>query len=345
MSAKEQALSQSEIEALLANLQEGGQAPTSPSRHAVSGTQARPYDFRKPDKFSREHIRALLSLIQTFARLVGTQLSGRLRIPISVKVTSIEQSLYEEYVELLPQETFLNVISMQPLEGNLLLQLPNDLAIAMIDRLLGGRGQALDRPHEPTEIEIALLRSVSVGFLDALRDAWANLGTVTPALESIALAPHLAQVAGPSDVVVVALLEAQLGQHVGAFSVAIPAVMLEAVLPRLSTQVWLPASRRQRRVEQARELLAARLMQVPVPVVGVLGEARLSVSDVIGLQAGDVIPLQTCEHGAVRLVVMGQPKFEGRMGLSRRRLAVEVTTVIEEKTDAMIAADGEEDQS
>src|SRR5579871_4023954 len=107
-----------------------------------SGKNIRSWDFRNPDKFSKEHLRSLLSLQQNFARLAATVLSGRLRTLVTFKVAVLEQGLFEEYTELLPERSLVSVIALKPLEGHVSLEIPLDVALAMLERLLGGQDRA-----------------------------------------------------------------------------------------------------------------------------------------------------------------------------------------------------------
>src|SRR5579875_3432009 len=165
MKARGETLSQSEIEALLASIPiEGGAAPAAPS---AQPKEPRRWDFRKPDKFSKDHLRSLLALHQTFARGAATALAGRLRCSVTFRVTSVDQGLYEEYLELLPEQSVVNVISMKPLDGHILLEFHAGLAMVMIDRLLGGSGGPIDATRALTDIELPLIRSLVRIVLEA----------------------------------------------------------------------------------------------------------------------------------------------------------------------------------
>lgn len=120
--ARGESLSQVEIEALIASLPGEEGLESVPVAAPMAGRQIRSWDFRKPDKFSKDHMRSLLALHQNFARIASSALTGRLRTAVSIRVTSIDQGLYEEYIDLLPVPSIINVISLRPLEGNILFE-------------------------------------------------------------------------------------------------------------------------------------------------------------------------------------------------------------------------------
>ncbi len=331
MKARGETLSQSEIEALLAALPGTQQAAPAISGPAT-GRQIRTWDFRKPDKFSKDHLRSLLALHQNFSRLAATALSARLRANVSIKVTSVDQGLYEEYIELLPPHSVLNVVSLRPLEGNIVMEFQPELAMVMLDRLLGGNGGSVDPEHEMTDIEIALVRNLGRTLLDALREAWVNLAEVDPAIEDISTTPQMVQVASPTDIAVIVLLEVQIGEHPGTISICIPHLVLEPLMQRLSAQVWVVSNRRRGVVPELRAQITGGLRRAMLPVTAVLGETTVTVEDLLRLQRGDVLVVGRGVASSARLRVGDQYKFSGVPGLVGGRLAVKITDVQGDET-------------
>ncbi len=334
MKARGETLSQSEIEALLASLpgeQEGAAstaaAPAQPSR------KIRTWDFRKPDKFSKDHMRSLLALNQNFARLASTALSARLRTGVTIRVTSVDQGLYEEYIELLPELSIVNVVSLRPLEGNILLECQPELAMVMLDRLLGGSGGAVDMQREMTDIELALVRNLARTLLESMQEAWVNLQEIDPVLEDIATSPRLVQVASTTDIVVIVLLEVQIGDRLGTISLCIPHLVLEPLMNKLSAQVWVVSNRRRTATPETRQQILGGLRRAAVAVTAVLGETAVTVDDLLRLQEGDVLVLGTGPIMAARLRVADQYTFTGVPGLVGSRMAVKITEVQGENRD------------
>ena len=249
--AESRALSQWEIDALLNQIPDSSTSSEEssverPQPPAVQSERAftrviKNYDFRRPDKFSKEQWHTLQSIHETFARLVGAAFSSRLRTLVTVRLSSIDQGLYEEWQSQVPSQTVVYVLSMQPLQGNIALEFSSDVAIEVIeviDRLLGGNAVLLDRGRDLGEIEVALLRSFSRALITSLDEMWSAVAPVKPELQDLGLDAGLIQIASPNDVVISAFFEVNLGNHLGAMSICVPYTVLEPIASKLSTQLW-----------------------------------------------------------------------------------------------------------
>jgi flagellar motor switch protein FliM len=325
MKARGEALTQGEIEALLATLPVEQTGVATSALRPLPGKQVRKWDFRKPDKFSKDHMRSLLALHQNFARIASSGLTARMRTAVTIRVTSVDQGLYEEYIELLPTQSIVNVTSLKPLEGNILFEFQPELAMVMLDRLLGGSGVTVDPARELTDIELALVRNVMRTLLDALQEAWLNVSEVEPAVEEISTSPHLVQVAAPLDIVVIVLLEVQVGSRLGTISLCIPHLVLEPIMHRLNAQMWVLSNRRSVANPESRAHLLTNLRRASVKVSAVLGEAALTVEELLKLQEGDVLLLGPGAVKTARLKIVNQPTLIGVPGIVGGRVAVKIT--------------------
>lgn len=242
--AESRALSQLEIDALINQIPASGAEAEAPGVEQVVAESERPfaraikpYDFRRPDKFSKEQWHTLQSMHETFARLVGSVFSSRLRTLVTVRLSSIDQGLYEEWQSQVPSQTVCYVLGVPPLSGNLIVEFNNDVASEVVDRMLGGNGLLIDRGREMGEIELTLLRSFGEGIGGAVAEMWSTVAPVEPELQELGLDAALVQVAGPNDVVIAAFFEVNLGSHLGAMSVCTPYTLLEPVAQQLAAQV------------------------------------------------------------------------------------------------------------
>lgn len=333
MKARGEALSQGEIEALLASLPGDAGMPVASAKAIPAGKQIRTWDFRKPDKFSKDHMRSLLALHQNFARIASSALTGRMRTQVAIRVTSVDQGLYEEYIDLLPAQSIVNVISLKPVDGNILFEFQPELAMVMLDRLLGGTGSTVDPGHELTDIELALVRNLVRTLLDALKESWVNLADVAPAIEEISTSPQLVQVAAPLDIVVIVLLEVQVGNRLGTISLCIPHLVLEPLMARLSTQVWVVSNRRRNVTPESRAAIMGTMKLAPVKVTAVLGETAVTVDELVNLQEGDVLMFGGGPALGAQLHVVNQRRFTGVPGLIGGRRAVRITGIDGVDTD------------
>lgn len=328
-------LSQSEIDALLSALSSGDLTPEKPVATQVAAIEEDPirrtvkiYDFKRQNKFSKDHIRTLSMIHEAFARLLSTSMSGQLRMLVQVEVVSVEQLTFDEYSRSLPSPTILNVFTMEPLVGTSLFEVNIDITSAIIDRLLGGPGRVTRIRRDLTDIERTLISSITGRLLSTLSEAWQNVLTFSPKLETMEMNPRFVQIVPPSDPVVLITFEAKFGENTGPLSLCIPYIVLEPVMSKISAQAMF-ATQRQSQSSEYRANLTGRVNGTYVPFQVVLGETTVSVSDVISLGVGDVLPLGTPVDNELSIMVGERLKFTGRPGMVRNKMAVQISEVID----------------
>jgi flagellar motor switch protein FliM len=347
-------LSQAEIEALLNSL--GGVSGAAPAGAAPAAAPAggRPatapqgpahgfapankpgsrqaiayevYDFRRPDKFSKEQLRTLQMLHETFARLAGSQLSAYLRAPVNIDLISLEQVPYEEYLRSINQSVF-TIISLPPLSGQAVLEIEFGLIFTIIDRLLGGPGKAIVR-NSLTDIERPLVRQVIDRMFQALKSAWENVVIVNPGIEGMETSSQFVQIAPPNDIVVTILFEVKIGNNRAAMSLCIPYLVLKPITTKLSAQKWFASSSR-RAGQATRRIISGQIAGTTMDCAVKLGKAKLKVQDFLALQAGDVIRLDQRTADDITMSVGNVPKFMGRTMLQGKKYVFSVTEHITE---------------
>lgn len=328
-------LSQSEIDALLSALSSGDLTPEKPMSAPVMAVEeeqirrtVKIYDFKRQNKFSKDHIRTLSMIHEAFARLLSTSMSGQLRMLVQVEVVSVEQLTFDEYSRSLPSPTILNVFTMEPLVGTSLFEVNIDITSAIIDRLLGGPGRVTRIRRDLTDIERTLISSITQRLLSTLSEAWQNVLTFSPKLETMEMNPRFVQIVPPSDPVVLITFEAKFGENTGPLSLCIPYIVLEPVMSKISAQAMF-ATQRQSQSSEYRANLTGRVNATNVPFQVVLGETTVSVSDVISLGVGDVLPLGTPVDNELSIMVGERLKFLGRPGMVRNKMAVQITEVVD----------------
>ncbi len=319
-------LSQSEIDALLSKLgSEGKNTESAPEdRWKVIKT----YDFRRPDKLSKDQMRTLQLIHETFGRLASSSLSAYLRTAVQLNLVSIEQGVYGEYVERMPPDTILHILSMDPLPGSVLIGLDRVAAVTAVDRLLGGTGAAPDTARTPTEIELALLQAFVNNMLRGLTEAWGRVVDLHPSIRDVVLDPRYVQVALRSDPVVVIALEVGIVQNSGTVTLCLPYVALEPVLPNLTAQLWFASARRG--AAQQAELLRQSLETVNIEVTVELGSSTVTVQDLVDLKKGDVVLLDKTISTPLDVVIGNRRKFAARPGMVGHKLAVQIAGKVDE---------------
>jgi flagellar motor switch protein FliM len=330
-------LSQSEIEALLASLASeapaggGGleEASPSPLKGAAKRSVAyEVYDFRRPDKFSRDQLRTLQMIFETFARLCATNLATYLRVPVHIELISLEQIPYEDYLRSLRQSAFI-IFSAPPLSGESVLEMEYSLVFTLLDRLLGGPGRPVERATF-TDIERPLVLALGERMMLAFKSAWESILQIDPHIEGMETSAQFVQVAPPSDIVVAALMEARVGDRRDAMSLCVPHMVIKPITPRLSSQNWV-ASAGKRTTPFIRQTLTYHIRRSSLRCVARLGSTTMRLRELLQLQAGDLIVLDTPANGAIDLLVEGRTKFRGKPAVRNRKLVLSITEVIREE--------------
>lgn len=306
----------------------GGQsifaAPSKSSRAAVAYEI---YDFRRPDKFSKDQLRTLQMLHETFARMAGSQLSAYLRSPVTIDLISLEQVPYEEYLRSINQSVF-SILSLPPLTGQAVLEMEFQLVFTMIDRMLGGPGRSVNRSNL-TDIEKPLVRQIIERMFVTLKSAWEGVVIVNPGVEGMETSAQFVQIAPPTDIVVTILFEVKVGSARGAMSLCVPYLVLKPITSKLSAQKWFTAS--SKKINSAsRRALAWQVRHSMVDCSIMLGRARMSVGDFLRLRTGDVLRLDQRVERDLILHVNDAPKFEGKPALQGKKLVFSVVGAYEE---------------
>lgn len=335
-------LSQDEIDALLTAISTGEVEPEEYSAQKEQ-KKVKIYDFRRPDKFSKDQIRTLQMIHETFARLTTTALSAQLRALVSVHVASVDQLTYEEFVRSIPNPTTLAVINMDPLKGSSVLEIDPSITFTIIDKLFGGTGEATKLSRELTDIELSVMEGIVVRILGNLRESWSNVIDLRPRLGNIETNPQFAQVVPPNDMVVLITLETKVGEVEGMTNLCLPYITIEPIISKLSAQYWF-SNIRKGATDENLQVIQSRLERVALDVVSEIGMVDVTMQEVLNLQVGDVIKLpQTKTDSDMTLKIEGRNKFKCRPGLLGNRIAVQVGEKIDEVPDELLITKKEEE--
>ncbi|GGI94675.1 flagellar motor switch protein FliM [Alicyclobacillus cellulosilyticus] len=315
-------LSQSEIDALLAALT-SGEVRVEDIRETGSVHRVRTYDFRRAMRFSKDHIRILSRMHEHFARLLTTHLSGQLRSVVQFQVESVDQAPYEEFIRSIPALTVVYTYAVPPLEGSIALEINPQIVFAMLDRLMGGQPRSQYKVRELTEIEHALLQRLFDRVPDFLQEAWRSVASIEPRCIGMESNPQFLQLVTANETVMVVTMSAKVGAATGLLNLCIPHPTVEPLLPTLTTQHLMDVSKN-RRAARRTDLLEAHLAQVDVDVSVVLGEVQMTLSDILELERGDVLPLRTRVGQPVAVFVNEELAYWAEIGKKRDRYAVRI---------------------
>jgi flagellar motor switch protein FliM len=320
-------LSQNEIDSLLAALSSG-----SVDLATITETDERKiklYDFRRPDKFSKDQLRAIQMIHDSFARQLTTSLSTLVRSIVSSEVASVDQIAYDEFIRSLVQPTVIGVLEMYPLSGNAILEMNPHLVFTIIDRMLGGKGEPLRKPRDLTDIERTVVERIMMKVLEHLEESWSTVVDVRFRFETMESNPFFVQICPGTDMVLLVTLKIQVAETQGIMNLCIPYFVMEPMIDKLSSQHWF-ASTGKKPLEGTREVLAARMQGVSIPLALELGHGLLTLSDVLALHPGDVIRLDEGPEDAMKMRVGNRVKFRCKAGTLNKCYAAQVTEVLQD---------------
>lgn len=321
-------LSQQEIDNLLAALSTG--ELDANDMQETEEKQVKDYDFKRPVKFSKEHLRTLEIIFEHYGRLLSTNLPVYLRKNVQVSVTSSETVTFSEFSNALSNPVILSIVNFAPLTGNIIMELSLNVGFAIIDRMLGGQGTTLEKPREFSEIEMAILEKILVVCMQLLREPWKNVVEISPVLDRIETNPQFAQIIAPSDMIAIVTLNIRIGDVDGLMNICLPYFTLEPIMDNLNTKFWY-STMQENSDEDYQEHLEALVKRVSVPLRAILGTSSVSVNDFMNLQMGDIIRLDS-EVGSDLTVYVGNiKKFAAVPGSSKDKFAVQVTSVLGEE--------------
>lgn len=321
-------LSQNEIDDLLKALSSGEldvEEYTAPKEKLIKD-----YDFSRPSKFSREHLRTLEIIFENYGRLLYTNLPAYLRKTVQVEVMNSEAVIYSEFANALSNPVLLGVINFAPLEGNIIMEMAPSLGYAIIDRMLGGSGQTLDKQRDFSEIEVIILENVIQICVDLLIEPWQNVVKIMPQLERIETNSQFAQIISPSEMVAIITISMTIGDVEGLMHICIPFITIEPVIDKLNTKYWY-ANMQAKSEAEYDEQIEILISKVNVPVKAVLGNSTISVGDFANLQKGDIIRLDSGIEDELTVYVGNISKFKALPGSADANYAVRVTSIIREE--------------
>ena len=321
-------LSQSEIDNLLKQLSDGDLDVDQ--IQGEDEKQVKNYDFSRPTKFSKEHLRTLEIIFEHYSRLISTNLPVYLRKNVQVTVASSETVTFSEFSNALSNPSVLGIVNFVPLNGNIIIEISTNICYAMLDRMLGGSGQPLEKSRDFSDIELTILQKVLVMFTQLMREPWKNVVEISPVLSRLETNPQFAQVIAPSDMIAIVTLNMKIGDVEGMINVCLPFFTLEDVMDKLNTKYWF-STMQENHDEHYEEYIESMIRRVDIPIKAVLGKSTISVNDFLNLQVGDCIRLDSRVDTDMNVYVGNIKKFTALPGTEKDSYAVQITSVIREE--------------
>lgn len=322
-------LSQDEVDMLLATVSEDSDVDDDLElRDVQSRSILTAYDFRRPERVSKEQLKGLQSLFEAFAREFSVLLPPFLRTVVRVDLTSIDQLTYDEFILSVARPTSMTIVDMNPLEGKSVIELSPGVVFPIIDRVLGGRGHALSAPRELTEIEGRIVNRIALMILDSWKRAWDQLIEFDMSIENQESDPLIVQIVAGSEMVILVGYEIYVGEQVGSMNMCIPLLVLNPVLDQISQQTRFQRQVSDELARSTRASIARAIRNANLRIEPVLGRARLSLNDVANLQVGDVVTLNSREEDPLPVMVGGIPRFLAKPGRRGEQSSVQIVSIV-----------------
>jgi len=321
-------LSQQEIDSLLSGISAKGSGveeilkqENEREREMVA------YDFRRPNRFSKNQLRTMQSVHETFAEAFGYYLVSRLQTIVSIRVTSVDQLFYSEFILSLSNPSCLYVFQIGTSEGYGILEISPQLAFTFVERLLGGSGEAMKKSRIITQIEQSVIRGIVEQALNNLQTAWRSISTLTFKFDRFESEPDFVQIAPASEIVLIVSFEVMIGNHAYLMNLCFPTFALEALISRLNIQHLAIASVKTQDAIRS-EIIGRQLGITRAPVSAWLGKAVITIRELLDLEVGDIIRLDTKIDSEIVIEICGRHKFYGRPGISDNKKAAKITRTV-----------------
>jgi flagellar motor switch protein FliM len=319
-------VSQEEVNALLNN-------PTLNKTDPVLFTKnVKIYDFKHPDRISKDQLRALKTIHSNFAKSFGTFLSTKLRTTVDMNVMSVDQLTYSEFTMMMASPSCIYIIGLGQDSGRIIIEFSPELVFFIIDRLLGGRGDVLDEMREITIIEENVLKKIVKMAIKQLDISWQHVQTLSPHVVSFETNPQFVQIAPASEPSIVISFNVKIHNFNSIITICFPYFVLEPVMPKLNIQTWIKYKQSGLKIEQ-KTVIQEKLQNTKVELCARLSSKNVKLEDVMRLEIGDVLVLDKKVDNKFQIQLEGRPKFLCRPGMFGKNIAVKITDIFDEEVE------------
>ena len=320
-------LSQSEIDALLSALSTGSLEPDELQKEEEKH-KVKVYDFRSPQKFSKDHIRTLELIHDNYARIISNFLTAQLRKNVKVKIETVEQITYEEFIHSIPNPTIMTMFRMPPLTGTILFETNPQFSFQIIDVLLGGTGERNTVSKEFSDIDKNIMMQITSGMISNLKLAWEDILSVEPEVESLETNPAINQTLAPNEPVALVTFSVEMGKSNTFINICIPYLSIEKVLDKLVVHYWFQ-NEKDASGDEVREKIKEGLNPVEIEMSAELGCTHLTIDDFLNLSRGDIIRLDNKCTSPIKIYVEDQECYYAKPGITGKNLGVAVLDIID----------------
>ncbi|MDV3427526.1 MAG: flagellar motor switch protein FliM [Bacillota bacterium] len=322
-------LSQNEIDALLSALSSGEINEEELPKEEKQKVKV--YDFKSPQKFSKEHIRTLEIVHENYARIISNYLTAQLRVNVKAKVESVQQITYEEFIRSIPNPTVLTLFKLPPIEGNILFEMNPGFAFKIIDILLGGMGGNNYKIREFTEIDKGIIFKINESLVSNMKLAWEDVLKVSPYIEGLETNPALNQTLAPNEPVALITFSVEMSESTSFINICIPYISVEKLLDKLVLDRYV--SKRNDSDNETRNKVLENLNLVDVTLNAELGRTNITIDDFLKLNEGDVIKLSNNYREPITATVENKPFLKCIPGTVNKYKGLKIIEIIDKDVE------------
>lgn len=316
-------VSQDEVNALLSNQNLNNE------NSGVLNKNVNLYDFKHPDRISKDQLRALKTIHSNFAKAFGTFLSTKLRMTVDMNVMSIDQLTYSEFTMMMASPSCIYIIALDQNIGRIIIEFSPELVFYIIDRLLGGKGDTIEEIREITIIEENVLKKIMKTAISQLDNAWQHVQKLNPRVVSFETNPQFVQIAPASEPSIVVSFNVKIQNFNSIITICFPYFVLEPVMPKLNIQTWISYKQNDQQSEIAKAI-NEKINMTTVELSSSLSSNTIKLEDVMRLEEGDVLVLDKKVDSKFNILLEGRPKFLCRPGVFGKNIAVKITDVLDD---------------
>ena len=334
-------LSQDEIDALLDIADEDGGMDELENEESVSSSKGKSwaiYDFKKPNRISAEQEKAFNALHEKMLRTTISELSAMLRKIVDVKLYSIEQMTYGEFILSIPQITSLNTMSIKPLDGRIVMECNPAISHKIIAHLLGNGDSSLtdSTEKELTEIELEVFDHFYQLIIKQLKIAWDEVQAINFKTESMDTNANAIQIISDHEIVLLVVFEITIDDESGFLSICYPISYIESLLDVIVEKVFAEAKHKKvSKQKDINTLISGAKMKIDV----MLAETELTTEDILKLQAGDIIEFsKNATSSSTKVYINNKEKWSAVAGASNNRKAIQIMSNIDHEKMETLAS-------
>jgi flagellar motor switch protein FliM len=285
------------------------------------------YDFRRPDRVSKDQMRVLENLYESYARQFSNTLTNYLRTLVEMRVASVEQFTYQEFIMSISNPSCIHLFRMEPIENTAIFEINPSLVFLIIDRLFGGFGKPFANNHELTPIVQNVIRSIVSRGLENLANSWEHMGDFSPKITNFETNPMFIQIAPPNETVILITFEVNISKSMGMMSICFPHKIIEKLFSYMTSESWITT--KVQTTPETRKTMEEEIQDLHVPLSVLIGQTRLTVRDLLQLERDDILCLDKQKDEDLIIQIGGKSKMSGKSGIVGRRKAIRVTQIIE----------------